>query len=76
MRYTEMRMQGQNLYASIHVLFFTGFYRILPVKDFMYILSFGYAAEWVLGFLPMFMLQVFNNSETLGDLNQVQSLAV
>jgi len=28
--------QGQRLYASMHILLYTGFYRILPARDFNY----------------------------------------
>ena len=76
LRFTEMRKQGQDLYASIHILLYTGFYRFLPVKDFVYVVSFGYASEWILSFIPMFFLEMFNNSETLGDLSNIQSVAV
>lgn len=69
LRFTEIRKQGQDLYTSIHFLLYTGFFRVLPLKDFIYIVSFGYASEWILSFIPMFFLQMFNNSETLGDLN-------
>jgi len=71
-----MRKQGQGLYASLHILLYTGFYRILPVKDFVYVISFGYASEWILSFIPMFFLEMLNNAETLGDLNLIQSMAV
>lgn len=32
----EVAEQGQRLYGSMHILLYTGFYRILPARDFNY----------------------------------------
>lgn len=61
-RDAELKSHGQWLYGSMHFLFLTGFYRTLPVKDFKWMIAFGYAIEWIFSFLPMFMLQMINNS--------------
>ena len=63
-KYSELMNQGQNLYASLHLLFYTGFYRLLPSKDFSYELFSGYSIELCLSILPMFFCQVFNNANS------------
>ena len=61
-RHAELMNQGQNLYASLNLLFYTGFYRLLPSKEFPYELFSGYTIEISLSILPMFFCQVFNNA--------------
>jgi hypothetical protein len=46
--------QGRRLYSSMHVLLYTGFYRILPARDFNYELGIGYTLECLTSLLPMF----------------------
>lgn len=74
-RYNELMNQGQNLYASLHLLFYTGFFRLLPSKDFAYELFSGYSIELCLSILPMFFCQVFNNANS-DSLTLLQSLAM
>lgn len=71
----EVEKQGQNLYASMHVLLYTGFYRILPARDFNYQLAIGYSLECFTSIVPMFFCQVFNNAET-EELTPLQSIAL
>ena len=65
-KYAEIRKQGQDLYSALHLLFYTGFFRMLSAKDFPYILAMGYSLEIILSFIPMFFLQVMNYAETMG----------
>jgi hypothetical protein len=60
----------------LHLLYYTGFYRILPSSDFKYELAVGYAMELFLTTIPMLFCQLFNNSSTEGKLKGIQSLAL
>lgn len=71
----EVRSNGQTLYSSIHLLYYTGFYRILPSSDFKYELAVGYAMELFLTTIPMLFCQLFNNSSSEA-LIAVQSIAL
>lgn len=46
--------QGRRLYSSMYVLLYTGFYRILPARDFNYPLAIGYSLECFTSIVPMF----------------------
>ena len=41
----EIKNEGVNLYAALHLLFYTGFFRLLPSKDFPFELGVAYALE-------------------------------
>jgi vacuolar-type H+-ATPase subunit C/Vma6 len=53
-RDAEMKDNGQSLYSALHLLYYTGFYRILPSYDFKYELLVGYAIEILISLIPMF----------------------
>ena len=72
----EIKNHGQTLYSSLHLLYYTGFYRILPSSDFKYELAVGYSMELFLTTIPMLFCQLFNNSSTDGKLKGVQSAAL
>lgn len=57
---------GQSLYASLYLLYYTGFYRVLPSYDFNKEIKNGFTIELFLSLLPMFFCQVFNNSASKG----------
>jgi hypothetical protein len=73
---SEIRNHGQTLYSSLHLLYYTGFYRILPSSDFKYELAVGYSMELFLTTIPMLFCQLFNNSSTEGKLKGIQSAAL
>ena len=62
--FTEAKSQGVNLYAGLHVLLYTGFFRLLPSRDFPQELGVGYALELFLSTLPMLFCQGFTNTYT------------
>jgi len=64
------------LYSALHLLLYTGSFRLLPSKDFSYELGVGYALELFLSVIPMLFCQVFNNSETEGEVTSLQSVAM
>lgn len=74
----EIKNQGMTLYSSLHLLYYTGFYRVLPSSDFKYELAVGYSIELFLTTIPMLFCQVFNNSSTPreGNLRAIQSVAL
>lgn len=64
-RDAEMQNHGQSLYSALHLLYYTGFYRILPSFDFKYEMVAGYAIEIFVSLIPMLFCQIFNNSATV-----------
>jgi len=52
----------------MHFLYYTGFYRLLPSKDFPVEISLGYAIDLFLGVFPMLFIEIFNNSLSPGKL--------
>jgi hypothetical protein len=70
-REIENRNHGQTLYSCLHLLYYTGFYRILPSLDFKQELNFGFAMEILLSLIPMFFCQIFNNSASEGKLGSL-----
>lgn len=66
MKYAEGKTLGQNLYLSLHLLLYTGFFRLLPSRDFPYELGVGFTLELMLSVIPMLFVQVMNNGETEG----------
>lgn len=67
---------GQSLYASLYLLYYTGFYRVLPSYDFNKEIKNGFTIELFLSLLPMFFCQVFNNSASKGQLDSLQRAAL
>ena len=65
-KYAEGKTLGQNLYLSLHLLLYTGFFRLLPSRDFPYELATGFALEFLFSVVPMLFVQVVNNGETEG----------
>ena len=68
MKEVEFIDQGKNLYAALHLLLYTGLFRLLPSKDFKYEIGLGYSVELIVSIFPMFICQMFNNAETDGVL--------
>ena len=61
---------------SLHLLLYTGFFRLLPSRDFPYELGVGFSLELLLSVIPMLFCQVTNNAETDSDLTALQSAAM
>lgn len=62
--YLEGVTLGQHLYSALHLLLYTGFYRLLPSRDFPFELAVGYSLELFLSMVPMLFCIIFNNAET------------
>lgn len=60
----------------MHMLYYTGFYRLLPSKDFPIEISLGYAIDLFLGVFPMLFIEIFNNSLSPGKLATLQSVII
>lgn len=73
--YQEGVTLGQHLYSAMHLLLYTGFFRLLPSRDFPYELAVGYALELFLSMVPMLFCMIFNNAETL-EKTALQSAAM
>lgn len=73
---SQVKAQGFSLYLSMHFLYYTGFYRLLPSKDFPIEISLGYALDLFLGVLPMLFIEIFNNSLSPGKLAGLQSIII
>lgn len=58
------------------MLYYTGFYRILPSFDFRNELKVGYSIEVFVSLIPMLFCQIFNNYATEGEVNFVQKAAL
>lgn len=43
---------GEQLYSALHLLLYTGSYRLLPVRDFPHELGVGYGLELFLSVIP------------------------
>ena len=74
-KFGERKSQGVNLYSAYHVLLYTGFFRLLPSRDFPQELGVGYGLELFLSTLPMLFCQVFTNTGT-ETLTPLQSAAL
>jgi hypothetical protein len=74
--YQEGVTLGQHLYSALHLLLYTGFFRLLPSRDFPYELAVGYALELFLSMVPMLFCMIFNNAETKGEKTALQSAAM
>jgi predicted transcriptional regulator len=61
-KYIETTKQGTLLYSTMHILFFTGFYRHLPSLDFPGELALGLCSELFITTIPLLLLWVFNNA--------------
>mmetsp|Transcript_15570 Transcript_15570/g.23885 ORF Transcript_15570/g.23885 Transcript_15570/m.23885 type:complete len:282 (-) Transcript_15570:842-1687(-) len=73
----QIMKNGNMLYSSLHLLSYTGFFRILPIKDFRNELLFSYLIEFVLSVLPQLMFQLFNNYMTdIENMTEIQSLTL
>jgi hypothetical protein len=48
----------------MHLLYYLGLFRLLPIKEFSYEIGFGYTAEFITSLLPMFLMQVMNNADS------------
>jgi hypothetical protein len=59
-----IQRHGVNLYSGLHLLYLTGAYRVLDIKDFRSEKQLGYLSELVVSTLPMLFCQIFNNYET------------
>jgi len=62
--YAEGATLGQHLYSALHLLLYTGFFRLLPSRDFPYELAVGYSLELFLSMVPMLFCMIFNNAES------------
>ena len=52
---------GKQLYTSLHLLFVTGFYHILPVKDFATEIYQSHVIESIFSVILFFSLECVNN---------------
>ena len=65
------------LYSSLHLISYTGFFRILPTKDFRNVLLFSYVIEFIFSVLPQLMYQLFNNYFTdVENMTLVQTITL
>lgn len=60
----------------MHLLFYTGSYRLLPSVHFPLELAVGYAIELFLAILPIMFIQILNHSSLETELTPVQSTAM
>lgn len=74
-KFQNLKKNGVNLYSALHLLLYTGFFRLLPSKDFAPELGVGYALELFLAMIPMLFGQVLTNAAT-DELSNLQSIAV
>ena len=51
----------------MHLLYLTGSFRMLSIKDFRKEVQLGYLIEIIFSVLPMLFCQIFNNYETEKD---------
>ena len=59
------------------MLYYTGFYRVLPSYDFKYEITIGYSIEVFISLIPLLFCQIINNSSTTaGRLAPIQSAAL
>jgi hypothetical protein len=63
------------MYLYMNVLIYTGFYRLLPSLYFPTELLSGFGFE-VIFIISMFLMQMLNNSDTVGELNAIQNNAI
>jgi hypothetical protein len=56
------RTQGKTMYASMFFVIYTGFYRLLPVKDFPFEICACLGLEFFFHLVPTTFIQVINNS--------------
>lgn len=59
---SESRDQGRTMYGSFILILYTGWYRLLPVKDFPFEICGCLAIEFFFHLVPVTMVQVINNS--------------
>jgi hypothetical protein len=67
----EFINKGKKLYASYHLIYFIGLFRTLPVQDFTWEVGMGYSADLLVNILPMFLMQVMNNGDTMDTFTTV-----
>ena len=60
----------------MHLIYYLGLFRVLPLKDFQCEVAVGYCLDLVISILPMFLLQVMNNYDTENSLTTIQSLTI
>ena len=74
--YQEGIAIGQHFYTALHLLLYTGFYRLLPTRDFRNELAVGYALELFLSMIPMLFCIIFNNSEAISQSGSLEEAKV
>jgi len=67
---------GKHFYSAFHLLLYTGFYRLLPTRDFRDELVVGYALELFLSMIPMLFCIIFNNSEAISRHGSIQETKI
>mmetsp|Transcript_14235 Transcript_14235/g.24211 ORF Transcript_14235/g.24211 Transcript_14235/m.24211 type:complete len:522 (-) Transcript_14235:432-1997(-) len=73
----QLETLGANLYGGLHLLYFTGSFRLLEVRDFRTEIWRGYLIEVILSTLPMLFCQIFNNYEAdMESYSPIQSLTL
>jgi len=53
--------QGRGLYSSIYIFIYSGFFRMLPIKDFGAEIKAGYGLEILFQLIPMLVIQHLNS---------------
>lgn len=67
---------GKILYGALHLVYYLGLFRMLPILEFQYEVGLGYLVEMMTSVVPMLLLQVMNNLSTEGELTKLQSMAM
>ena len=60
----------------MHLLFYTGSFRLLPSVHFPAEMAVAYAIELFLGILPIMFIQILNHSSLESELSPLQSTAM
>ena len=72
---SQSRTQGKTLYGSMFFIIYSGWYRLLPVKDFPFEICVCLSLEFFFHLVPTTLVQVINNSNET-KLTLLQSAAV
>lgn len=70
------KKHGLWLYSSMHFLFYTGSFRLLPSVHFTYEMTIAYSIELFMGILPLLFIQILNHTSLESELTGLQSAAI
>ena len=75
-REIQHEVNGRWLYSMMHLLFYTGSYRLLPSVHFAPEMMVAYAIELFMGVLPFFFIQMLVGTRTQAEIPQVHNIAL